>query len=828
MRYIVPLIMLMIACQDKPEDPWNKIVSKSELQQGFLDQYQHRESGDVYLAIAKERLNQDILHFRYVEDGSGVHYVRGEVLDSQVLEFRKDFNKIEVVGKNTRFHVTPGHSFNKGATANISNPILARLDIEAESPDGSQYLVSAKKLFLSEKLGAIKPVYDPKQDNGHLRMGQLDEEATKFLAVFSYPTNANFSINYSYHNDLAKGSGTYESLYDLRKVTVTINHYLVEAPKDNGFVPRLADPRVGYFTQQKDDLVSENKQNFHDLIRKWNLIKKDPELPISEPVKPIVWWIENTTPKKYRAYIKEGALLWNKAFEKAGFKNAMVVKEQPDDASWHANDLAHNVIRFVSSPKPAFGGIGPSFTDPRTGEIIGSDIVLEYIYFTNRHRYAKLYGVVPGSGSKNLRACSNAMLLSEGMQLGKLADAVGVEAVDSEELMRDSIISLVAHEVGHTLGLTHNMAASYGVSREKLASKEATGAHGNTASVMDYESINLHKESEQQGHYYNATLGAYDYWAIEFGYTPQASSREEYQAWRTKILDRSREPALFYGNDADDMRAPGRGIDPRVMIGDLSNDPLGWAKERIEFINGIWPKLSERYYSPDQSYIEYKHAHDTLVGQYRNAVRVMSRYIGGVYNSRLMQGQTSAPAFSAVPYSQQKRAMSYLVEHALGRDVWWSEQITSRLQMQRRGFDFFGVAQDPSLQSDILDIQKEVLDHAMNEVVLRRLANSSFYGNKYSVLEVLTDLRQGIFGNSLSDSLTLVRRNIQSEFLGRLGQMIKKDSKYDSEAQAASIYQIKSIESMLANQNSTKDPQIVAHKLKLQSDIQLIWEARKS
>ena len=147
---------------------------------------------------------------------------------------------------------------------------------------------------------------------------------------------------------------------------------------DNDFEPRLADQRVGYFSERITDLTSVDLTPYNDLINKWDLQKKNPEEALSEPVKPITFWLENSTPKELIPYIKEGVLAWNAAFEKAGFKNAVAVKVQPDDADWDAGDIRYNVLRWTSSPNPPFGGYGPSFTNPRTGEIIGADICLLY------------------------------------------------------------------------------------------------------------------------------------------------------------------------------------------------------------------------------------------------------------------------------------------------------------------------------------------------------------------------------------------------------------------------------------------------------------------
>ncbi|MBK9794283.1 MAG: DUF5117 domain-containing protein [Sphingobacteriales bacterium] len=166
----------------------------------------------------------------------------------------------------------------------------------------------------------------------------------------------------------------------------------MEVPQNN-FKPRYDDPRVGYFMEKVTDQTSTSPTPWKDLIHRWNLVKKNPTEKLSEPVKPIVWWIENTTPKEFRPIIKNAVLAWNEAFETAGFKNAVECYEQPDTASWDAQDIRYNVIRWTSSPRPPYGGYGPSFVNPRTGQILGADIMLEFIFMTNRLPLEKLYDI---------------------------------------------------------------------------------------------------------------------------------------------------------------------------------------------------------------------------------------------------------------------------------------------------------------------------------------------------------------------------------------------------------------------------------------------------
>ena len=299
------------------------------------------------------------------------------------------------------------------------------------------------------------------------------------------------------------------------------------------------------------------------MISRWNLEKKDPSAAISEPVKPIVYWIENTTPVELRPYIKEAGEKWNEAFEKAGFKNAIVMKEMPDTATWDPADLNYNVIRWVSSSSPAYGAIGPSFINPLTGEILGADITVEWksgagtpvsddLYNGSNATAAMpwndpLNAVHPATSplfgfSKNhLATCALAQELSLQYQSGLTA----IEVLDNDlpedkkalavvEMHKQFIYYLIMHEMGHTLGLMHNMKASQMLSPAEMNNTAITHQIGLQGSVMDYPAINVSLDRSKQGDYYTTKAGPYDIWAIEYGYTPFKENEEE--AGLVKIL----------------------------------------------------------------------------------------------------------------------------------------------------------------------------------------------------------------------------------------------------------------------------------------------------
>ena len=316
-------------------------------------------------------------------------------------------------------------------------------------------------------------------------------------------------------------------------------------------------------------------------------------------------------------------------------------KNSPMMPIWEAGDIRYNVLRWTSSPNPPFGGYGPSFVNPRTGQILGADIMLEFAFLTSSLRYDKLFdNAIPNADSDMPQYCSLGHELHASNLFGtQVLRVSGASKIEVDELLKESIYFLILHEIGHTLGLNHNMKSSQLHTPAQLHDKSRTGKMGLTGSVMDYPGVNLALPGQKQGHYYTTRPGPYDIWAIEFGYSPGRENVKDEQKRLEKILARSTEPELMFGNDADDMRSSNRGIDPRVMIYDLSSDAIAYATGRIELVNDVKNKILAKYNTPGNTYHELRSAYLILSAQHRNAATVLSRYIGGIYVDRAVIGQ---------------------------------------------------------------------------------------------------------------------------------------------------------------------------------------------
>ncbi|MGY3792820.1 zinc-dependent metalloprotease [uncultured Aquimarina sp.] len=801
--------------KDSKEKSIEDLTKKSKKIEGLFTVYRDTIDGSTQMLIKKDQIGKEFIYFSQISDGvleAGAF--RGSYMNNKVFKIEKHFNKIEFVTQNASFYFDESSALSKASNANISEGIMASLKIEAQDDEKGFYLIKSDNLFLKETFEQIKMPNFPGQSPFSFKVGSLSKEKTKIKTIKNYPENLNINTHYVYSKPNVLNGGS-AAVTDGRNVTIKVEHSLIAMP-ENDYQPRFDDPRIGYFFTQVTDMTSASATPYRDLIHRWNLVKKDPNLALSEPVTPITWWIENTTPVEFRETIKEAVLEWNHSFEKAGFKNAMVVKVQPDDADWDAGDIRYNVLRWTSSPRPPFGGYGPSFVNPRTGEILGADIMLEYVYHTNRVMYDRLFNLsansyteeenYPTMAKNKHMYCSYGHVMQENSLFGQAAlTAFGASENEMEGMKKEAMKELIMHEVGHTLGLNHNMKASQLFSPEELSNPEFIKGKCLTGSVMDYTAINVTNDPTKQGAYFSTTVGPYDDWAIQFGYTPVTSQNE-----LEKIANQSNKPELIFGNDADDMRSPGKAIDPRVMIGDMSNDQITYSINRIELVNEMMNKIKLKFSRKGASYQELRQAYYILKGQYASAGNVISRFIGGVYVDRSMVGQDpNAKPFTPVSYEDQKRAMNALKKYVFAPDAYSvPNDLYNYIAMQRRGYNFFGGPEDPKIHDLTLGLQKRVLDHILHPNTLQRITDSELYGNKYILSEYMTDLNNAIFQADAAGSINTFRQNLQLEYTKRLINIIAsntaKGPKYTYASKSMALYNLKRIRSMISNGSGNK------------------------
>jgi hypothetical protein len=781
--------------EKKPQTIESLIKDKTAFS-GLFNLYLDEKTGKNLMVINAAQLDTPFVYFAHTVDGvTDAGHFRGSYRETKLIEFRRHFNRIDIISKTPRFLFDENSAIARASEANISEAVLASIDIETE--ENGQIAFNVDKLFLSEELHKVSPWTNPDDKNAKKRfnVGKLDDKKSRIIKNRIYDNNLDVVVDYVFSNSNPSVRGS-DAVSDARFVSVKVQHSFVALPK-NSYQPRYDDARIGYFTNQFDNMTSSDWAPYQDVIKRWDLQKKDPSAALSEPVKPITWWIENTTPVEWRDTIKAAVLDWNTSFEKAGFKNAIEVKIQPDDATWDAGDINYNVLRWTSSPRPPFGGYGPALANPLTGEILGSDIMLEFVFMRNRWIYDSLFS----QGASTLSEApleSNQLNCSLGHQLQQnimLANTLASGAdIEQKAILAEGLRQLVLHEVGHTLGLNHNMKASIMWNEKDIHNKTKTQGVL-TGSVMDYSPVNVAPRGVKQGDFFQTKPGPYDDWAIEYGYSAALNDVAAEQARLEQILSRSNQHGLAFGNDADDMRSPGRHIDPRVMIGDMSSNAVAYANDRMELVDSLLGELISKARIQGESHQQLLISANNLFGQYRTQAGVISRFIGGVYVERNVVGtDDSVKPFTPVPAEIQKAAMNTLAKKVFAPETLANmKPLYNYMQQQRRGFNHYGKNEDPQVHSMLLNMQKSVLDQLLHKNVLTRISDTALYGNQYSLSEFMNDLTSSIFvpaktANSMSHNLQInyVERLIAIAGLG-------KASSYDNLARAGALAQLHAI-----------------------------------
>jgi len=774
---------------------------------GLFDIYLDKEKGGFHLYIKKDQIGPEFIYFTHTVDGvvqAGRN--RGQYGNESIFRIGRIFDRVEFIEENTAFYFDPQSPLARSARANTSHAILASEPVIAEDDNG--FLVAAGNLFLKESLLMVKP---PASDVGKAVLGKLSDTKTKVLTLRGYPDNTLVTIEYVYENPAPTwandNKARADEITDPRYVSIKVQHSLIRMP-DNDFKPRRDDPRIGYFMSQVTDMTSTDATPWRDVIHRWHLTKQKPGTKLSEPVQPIVFWMENTTPVELRDLIRTATLRWNQAFETAGFKDALVVKQQPDDAKWDAGDINYNVLRWTSSPNPPFGGYGPSFVNPRTGQILGADIMLEFSFLTNRLRSQRLFmelglatPVEEGTDPqwKDPRLCLDASFAQQGILFGQTALRLSAAApVEMKALTNEALTKLILHEVGHTLGLNHNFRASHLYDPVTIHKKDITSKTGLTGSVMDYMPANIAPEGTPQGEYYITKPGPYDHWAVEYGYSEALEDPAAEEQRLQKIAARSHQPELAFANDADDMRRAGKGIDPRAMIYDMSGDPVAYGAQRCEIVKKKLAALLTQEPQEGESWQSLTQCYITLTRESADALTAISRHIGGVHVERAVAGQApDKKPYTPVAKAQQEAALAALAKYAFAADAWdVPADLVAHLQQQRRGFEFSKEDEAPKLHDRIATLQRSLLDQLLHVETQRRILDSALYGNEVPLAKVMAALTTAIMDGDPATGPGSIRQALQSEYVDRLLRIVNT-SAWLPAAQAVAFGEIASVQKRL-------------------------------
>jgi len=742
--------------EKKPEEkkPYEELIKDATKQEGLFTVFLKEEK--VLWEIEQGKFDNDYLFSVKVGKGVGQLFP-GAVLGSKVLNLRRLEDKVQIIERHHRYQADADSPIKKGVERAYGESIIAAFPIAATNPATNSAVIDVRPFLLSdfahvsrELQAAVGGSYS------------LDKENSDVEKVKTFPKNIEIYTKYFFKSGQP---GDVKALADASSARVLLRLSFRLLPQSD-FQPRLADDRVGYFIEAYQDFSDlESKTRYVRNITRWNIEKASPEAEISPPKEPLVFWVENSVPTQYRQSVKEGVEMWNKAFETAGFKNAVVAKQMPDNADWDPEDSRYHTIHWNTVEDLPFAGLAQWVSNPLTGEIVDCDVIIdgEIVRYLRRLRRLLVEPVQEHPENGMPHRCQYGLLLAQETQraLGTLAARGEITDASIEEFIKDYIRSVVCHEVGHILGLRHNFVASTMLDLDELHDKEITSEKGLTSSIMDYTPLNLAPEGEPQGHYWTPCVGPYDCWAIQCGYTPvsatdEAGQKEELEA----ILSKYTEPELKYLTDEDlwtgsPMRA--LGLDPTAAWFDLSSDTIGWDEQQMEIMQHAWENVSEVVHDGDP-YYDMRNAVGMFLGYYRRYATEMARYIGGAYVTRTRVGnEDDRLPMEPVPASTQRRAMSVLAERVFSDEPFhFSPKILNMLideKWYHWGMDWGTITgrTDYPLHDVILNIRRQVLSRLFDPLVLSRIREGEQKVGSgeeaYTIPDLFTDLTDAIWGD---------------------------------------------------------------------------------
>ncbi len=790
--------------------PFDQVVKDMDEIKGLFTFYRRAEDNTVYLEIKPDQLDHVFLFSASIDRAAGERGFYASMMGTDFpFEFHRVGKAIQWVAINTSFTAAPGTPQARTVARSFPNAVLASAKLQSKPhTDRKSLLIDAAELFASRDYPGIanglSTAYAPTNFS-------FDKDKTVVGGVKAFPENVIVDVAMNFQTDNFKSFTT--TLVDPRSVPIVVK-YQLSSLRETGYKPRLADDRVGHFLTIKQDFTSDRPSTpYVRYVERWNLEKQDPNAALSPPKQPIVYWLENTIPIEYRDAVREGALLWNRAFERIGYKDAIVVKQMPDSADWDPSDVRYNTIRWFDGVDATFA-IGPHRVNPFTGETLDADIGVSEGIVRSARRFGEEYLApvaratagtnaadsedewgdaaarrAPFAWAKDARQqCSYAEGLADQAALGfAMLEARGeLNPALEQRLMHEYIVELVAHEVGHTLGLRHNFHASTLLAPDELMNDQKVETLGQSASVMDYNPLVVAAKGEPQGHFVPVTLGPYDYWAIEYAYEPIAGDEA---GELSKIASRCADPELQYSTDEDAIGTYSPlAMDPLVNQFDASSDPLAYFRKRVDLVNELWTNMETKLARTGEGYQIMRRAAARSFGDLYRSLVTSSKFVGGVYVHRDHVGDPGGRTpFEPVPATKQREALDLLSKDAFGEKAFVvPASLLNKLAVERfQSLDpayFAAVRLDFPWHDQVLRIQKTILDRMFHPVTLNRVLDNELRfapGEKpFRMADEFEGLNLAIWSEldrPTATTITSLRRNLQREHLRQLIRMTLRD-----------------------------------------------------
>ena len=704
--------------------PYDEIITENAISDDGLFTV-HNVDGKYYFEIPDSLMEREILIISRITGtiqgfsfGGAGQKARGQ----QVMRWQKKENQLLLRSVSHNNIASEDKPIYQSVRNNNFEPIIMTFDIKAISKDSAKYVVQVDEFFTTD-VPMIGPLNSNRRKNFEVK--SLDKKRSLIMGMKSFP------LNIEVRHVLTFNATQLPSNVNTNALSIEMNQSMVLLPEEP-MMPRHFDRRVGFFSVRLTDYgLDEQKAASRRFVTRWRLEPKDPAAfrrgELVEPVKQIVYYIDPATPMKWRPYIKQGVDDWNAAFAEAGFKNAIIAKDPPSkevDPDWSPEDVRYSVIRYTANPIQ--NAQGPHVHDPRSGEIIESDIIWYHNVMNLLRNWFFIQTAAVNPEARNVKF--------------------------KDEVMGRLIRFVSAHEVGHTLGLQHNMGASYSYPVDSLRSPTFTAAMGTAPSIMDYARFNYVAQPGDNAFLY-PQIGVYDKWAIKWAYRPipdAGSADEELETLNAQVREHENDPMYRFGSRSQ--------TDPRAQTEDLSNDAMKASEYGIANLKRIVPNLVQWTQEDGKNYDDLTELYNNVVSQWNRYNGHVTANIGGVFQTNKTYDQEGV-VYDVVPKETQKKAMAHLQKETFSTPVWLiNADVLRRIE-------------GTGIVERIRRLQGNRLNQILDPGRLGRLIEAeAMLGNStYTPLEMMAELRAGIWSElSRGRTIDTYRRNLHRAYIERL------------------------------------------------------------
>ena len=713
----------------KKEKTFEDIITKEAISDKGLFNI-HKVKEKYYYEINDTLFGREMLMVtRIAKTASGLGFGGGKQ-NTQVLRWQKKDNKILLRVVSHNVVASDSLPVNEAVLNSNFEPILYSFKIESKGIDSTSTLIEVTKLFSED----VKPLGFPQSRRKGYKISSLNSKKSFIESIKSYPENIESRHVKTYNSSSPPSNSSTGT------ISLEINNSMILLPK----VPmkrRYFDQRVGWFARSQVDYgldVQESKSLKY--LDRWRLEVRDEDLEkfkngeLVTPKKQIVYYIDRATPVKWRKYLKQGIEDWQIAFEEAGFKNAIIAKDPPtkeEDPDWSPEDVRYSVVRYLASPIP--NANGPHVSDPRSGEILESDIN----WYHNVMTLLRNWFFVQTAAINE--------------------DARGVSFDD--EVMGRLIRFVSAHEVGHTIGLPHNMGSSSAYPVDSLRSATFTKKYGTAPSIMDYARFNYIAQPEDKGVALMPDIGVYDKHSVRWGYRPIPDAKTAKD--EKKTLDkwiRDNENSLMH-------RFGSAGIDPSSQTEDLGDDAVKASEYGILNLKRIIPNLNKWTSEDGKDYSDLQTMYGQVLSQFNRYMGHVSSNIGGVYQYYKTYDQ-EGPVYTHVKKSHQKKCMNFLNDQLFETPTWMIDNnILNKIE-------FAGIT------NRIRSTQSRTLNSILDFGKMARLIENEAINGKtaYTLIDMMSDLKGGIWKELYTHkTIDVYRRNLQLAYLDRISYIMNEE-----------------------------------------------------